>query len=622
MNAKVIVALILSIILWVALVITPWYWFRDGDDYANFYKYNGFSFNGNFYKFTEFQKGIYKNQIQIFSASLAFAVLALVVVTIFALLVILQLAGILSKFPGASLAKFIPIISLIFCLLSMFIFCGVTEARKRDCKIYPSSFMCADKVKNNFMGSYNGLTWGGSVGFVFISKNNIEYNEELYELEDLLQKDLNFESVLNNANIYSEGYIEAPLSININEIGYMSFPCYSEQLKEVISRFGQEETTNIGKIWKITPNNFKIDSKTWSSVFTQISNNVVKALGIPNSNNQRIEFVNEKLLILESGSFFLPHKKDNNSNSNYNDDAQFAQLFLILPTNSKGGDLKIIYNSNTTIVPLENNTGSTIKFVSFYNDCIVESEPITEGYRVALVYSVIDKLHNNTNNNSGMMDTNEDSNQQPAIVSNISVKSLEQNKLDYQVNIQSIAKELNKMYSREKGLKFIYILENTYDYGVGNPITANELCDGHDRLVAEKLRSITQLYDYNVYLATLDIMRESTTSSTSDNTMNSECNDEYELKLVNLLDLETNIFWSEMELSALENFEELLPVESLYSREYYKRTVPRKENDTIIQKFYYTLTSLVIFKKSEKSNIIEKFCTKYDLKQKELERLK
>ncbi|KAM9978681.1 hypothetical protein ACTFIY_012441 [Dictyostelium cf. discoideum] len=101
-----------------------------------------------------------KNMYAIYNASLAFDILAWIVLIIAAVITLLSGFGILEKIPilGSILpmvGKFILIVAVICCLLSMFIFLGVQNAAKKDCRDKYDSDTFKDQFCNNDDGKYD-----------------------------------------------------------------------------------------------------------------------------------------------------------------------------------------------------------------------------------------------------------------------------------------------------------------------------------------------------------------------------------------------------------------------------------------------------------------------------------
>ncbi|KAN0014846.1 hypothetical protein ACTFIU_001165 [Dictyostelium citrinum] len=87
--------------------------------------------------YTSEVKSTMKHQLEIFNASLAFDIIGWVTLMVAAILITLQMVGKLSLIPIpkiSMIAKCVLIASTVFLMISMFVFCGLSNARKNDCK--------------------------------------------------------------------------------------------------------------------------------------------------------------------------------------------------------------------------------------------------------------------------------------------------------------------------------------------------------------------------------------------------------------------------------------------------------------------------------------------------------
>ncbi|GAM17389.1 hypothetical protein SAMD00019534_005640, partial [Acytostelium subglobosum LB1] len=117
-------------------------------------------------------------QWAIYNTSLAFTILAWLIVFIQIGLVVLYLFDIMRYFPSITpkISKVLPFISLIFCLISMFAFLGLPLATKKDCLnvSFKNDRSCQGGANSQFLGNeklelpdnivqYN--SWGPDVGW-------------------------------------------------------------------------------------------------------------------------------------------------------------------------------------------------------------------------------------------------------------------------------------------------------------------------------------------------------------------------------------------------------------------------------------------------------------------------
>jgi len=143
-----VAAFIILGIVWVLLIVsyaTYWKMEKVGDDYyseflysAEKIKYTEKTFYGKASttgKWSDAYKSAYPGELSIYKASLAFSILAWVVTSATLFAILLHFVGILQKIPiFPTFVKFFPILSLLFCIISVAVFCGVERAHYSDCK--------------------------------------------------------------------------------------------------------------------------------------------------------------------------------------------------------------------------------------------------------------------------------------------------------------------------------------------------------------------------------------------------------------------------------------------------------------------------------------------------------
>src|SRR5262249_28033657 len=97
-----------------------------------------------------------------------------------------------------------------------------------------------------------------------------------------------------------------------------------------------------------------------------------------------------KLLIYETGSFFLPHRDSEKEKG------MFGTLVVELPAQHRGGELVVSFGGKTETVSFANDFDQyQLGYAAFYADCEHEIKPVTSGYRVSLVYNLIQKSSGN-----------------------------------------------------------------------------------------------------------------------------------------------------------------------------------------------------------------------------------
>ena len=94
-------------------------------------------------------------------------------------------------------------------------------------------------------------------------------------------------------------------------------------------------------------------------------------------------------MIYQEGDFFLPHKDSEK------EDGMFATLIISLPSNHTGGELMVRFEGKEEVIEFAPSASDyKIPYAAFYADCEHEVKPVTSGYRVNLVYNLVQKAGN------------------------------------------------------------------------------------------------------------------------------------------------------------------------------------------------------------------------------------
>jgi hypothetical protein len=213
-----------------------------------------------------------------------------------------------------------------------------------------------------------------------------ENNTSLTALETLLFK------VTRPGNFYMQGSREIPMpSMTVKGVGSLSFPIPEFQIEAMIKEaslapYGRGEKTildtSVRKTWQISPDHLQISGKSWEKHFDSILDEVTTGLG---ARDVVVTAELYKLLIYDEGSFFLPHRDSEKSSG------MFGTMIIALPSFHTGGQLIVRHKNKEATIDLSGAEGSELKFGAFYADCEHEVLPITKGYRICLVYNLVQK---------------------------------------------------------------------------------------------------------------------------------------------------------------------------------------------------------------------------------------
>ncbi len=212
----------------------------------------------------------------------------------------------------------------------------------------------------------------------------IEEDPALRPLSELLA------TVERPGDFFAAGLREVPMpKIAIKGGKQLSFPVPAKQAQEWIRQaeeapYGRGEETildpSVRKVWQIAPSLVAIGGKSWESTLNGIVCDCAAALGCQET-PVRAEFY--KLLIYGPGSFFLPHRDSEKA------PGMFGTLVISFPSPHEGGDLVIQHQGRETVLSLHTEEPSELAYAAFYADCEHEVRPITKGYRICLIYNLI-----------------------------------------------------------------------------------------------------------------------------------------------------------------------------------------------------------------------------------------
>ena len=171
-------------------------------------------------------------------------------------------------------------------------------------------------------------------------------------------------------------------------VGSIGCPVSAADAKRLIAVAGQapyghgEETivdTDVRRVWQIEPSKLVLRNPEWKAHVDSIVDAVRKDFGI----EQKVTSELYKLLVYEKGSFFAPHRDTEKSAG------MFATLVVCLPSRHEGGTLIVTHDGQTKRFDF-GGTDSEFKtqYAAFYADCQHEITPVTDGYRICLVYNL------------------------------------------------------------------------------------------------------------------------------------------------------------------------------------------------------------------------------------------
>ncbi|MCC5906740.1 MAG: 2OG-Fe(II) oxygenase [Balneolaceae bacterium] len=204
------------------------------------------------------------------------------------------------------------------------------------------------------------------------------------EISDCLQ---NLKGSGKFASVNTTGFVLPGL--NIEGAGEISFPVNEMQAERLIQSakkapFGKgSETlldTDVRNTWEIDAEKLHFDNPVWQDFLNDIIENVQIDLGIEDYSMKANLY---KLLIYEEGGFFLKHKDSEKEKG------MFGTLILSLPSKFSGGELVIEFEKEQVVADFSRAGLYKTGYAAFYADCDHEVKPLKSGYRICLVYNLI-----------------------------------------------------------------------------------------------------------------------------------------------------------------------------------------------------------------------------------------
>lgn len=180
----------------------------------------------------------------------------------------------------------------------------------------------------------------------------------------------------------------------VDGLGVIGLPVSDREAKVLVSKcrkspVGKGSETllddKVRKSWELNPSQFRISNQAaWDACMRDVITYVHSRLGVAGSRDSvRAELY--KLLIYEEGAFFKPHKDTEKTKG------MFGTLTVSLPSKHAGGDIVVSHNKEE--VRFASAPGSDMvygtSFSAWYSSVTHEVKPVLSGYRVVLIYNLI-----------------------------------------------------------------------------------------------------------------------------------------------------------------------------------------------------------------------------------------
>lgn len=180
--------------------------------------------------------------------------------------------------------------------------------------------------------------------------------------------------------------------LEVEGAGEIAFPVNEIQAQALIQSahkapFGKGRQTlyddKVRSAWEIDAGKISFNNPAWKKVMDKIVANIRIDLGLE---DYAIAAHPYKLLIYEKGDFFLPHKDSEKEKG------MFGTLIIGLPSKYTGGELVVHFEGVKETADFAQSADPyALNYAAFYADCDHEVKPLGSGYRVCLVYNLVQK---------------------------------------------------------------------------------------------------------------------------------------------------------------------------------------------------------------------------------------
>ncbi len=192
------------------------------------------------------------------------------------------------------------------------------------------------------------------------------------------------------ANFCTSGLLPvADPGLEVEQLGAVEFPLKKKTAKALVTHcqvapFGKGTRTlvnpKVRKTFELDPARFRV-SENWNNAIALTTQAVAEQLGLP---PDQLEARPYKLLVYETGGFFLKHRDSEKHNR------MVASLIVVLPNRFAGGELVVRHSgSEASFSFAEAASGQAPCYAAFYADCEHEVRHVRNGVRVCLTYNLV-----------------------------------------------------------------------------------------------------------------------------------------------------------------------------------------------------------------------------------------
>ncbi|OCF33802.1 hypothetical protein I316_04514 [Kwoniella heveanensis BCC8398] len=189
-------------------------------------------------------------------------------------------------------------------------------------------------------------------------------------------------------------FLPAIPDVHVDGYGDITLPLVDSTQAEALIKvceqapFGRDHETltdtSVRNSWQLEPSKLQINNPEWSAGLQKATKVIATRLGV---SDVAITLDLYKLLLYKPGGHFAKHRDTEKA------DRMFATMVVQLPSRHQGGRLMVYKDSEENAVAHDfghaaGTSPYTCHYAVHYADAEHAVEPITEGYRIALVYSI------------------------------------------------------------------------------------------------------------------------------------------------------------------------------------------------------------------------------------------
>lgn len=182
--------------------------------------------------------------------------------------------------------------------------------------------------------------------------------------------------------------VVVPPRLEVDGVGLLAWPILPYQARQLISvaeqaPYGRGEQTvldlSVRTTWQIAPTQVNIGGSQWPETLSAIARECADALGVAGPVTAELH----KLLIYETGGFFRAHRDTEKA------PGMFGTLVVSLPSEFSGGALLVSHGGREVSLDLKVTEMTEVGYAAFYADCLHEVKPVTDGYRLVLIFNLL-----------------------------------------------------------------------------------------------------------------------------------------------------------------------------------------------------------------------------------------